>query len=274
MKKYIVSAVLSLGILVSPAFTHAAGLTSAQIGAIIGLLQSFGADQTTINNVQISLNGGTPTGTGQSFCHNFNSDLTVGNSGADISALYKVLSLTSMNVWYVDHGSSGHLVFNEDTAAKVVSFQRKYGIRMTGYVGPATRAKLNTLCGCSNQSTRPTSYVCAQAYDDQIKSEFSIGNDAKIGSVFQTVQTQAEIYWANSGNNSYTGLCTDPTVAKALGDIQTAAGTAPTCNASATAYAASSPLYSDSTKFWCADSIGFMRQVTTALGTSTVCPAQ
>lgn len=42
-------------------YVSAAGLTTEQINSIIGLLRVFGADQTTINNVQISLSGGTPS---------------------------------------------------------------------------------------------------------------------------------------------------------------------------------------------------------------------
>src|SRR3989344_6700668 len=38
-----------------------AALTSTQVSAIIALLTSFGADSTTIANVQASLTGGTPS---------------------------------------------------------------------------------------------------------------------------------------------------------------------------------------------------------------------
>lgn len=64
MKKYILGTVLSLGILISPAVVshaEAAGLTSSQVSAIVSLLQSFGADQSVISNVQTTLSGGTPT---------------------------------------------------------------------------------------------------------------------------------------------------------------------------------------------------------------------
>lgn len=55
---------LTIGILAAGSgFTltaRAAALTQSQIDAIVSLLQSFGADQATINNVQTAL-GGTPT---------------------------------------------------------------------------------------------------------------------------------------------------------------------------------------------------------------------
>lgn len=155
MKKYILGAVLSLGIVISPAFTEAAGLSSSQIQAILSLLSSFGADSATIANVNVALTGGTPTTAGRPFCHNFSSDLTVGNGGDDVSALNQALALSSIDT------TSNTSLFTENTAGDVVSFQAKYGIRQTGYVGPITRERLNTLYGCGNnqQSTQPTQPV-------------------------------------------------------------------------------------------------------------------
>ena len=45
--------------------------------------------------------------------------------------------------------------FGDNTAAAVVAFQSKYGIRQTGTVGPLTRVKLNALYGCSVQLPTP-----------------------------------------------------------------------------------------------------------------------
>lgn len=155
MKKYIVLAVFTIGILVSPAFTQAAGLSTAQIQAILSLLSSFGVDSATIANVQTALSGGTPSTGGQSFCHNFDTDLTIGDAGDSVNALQVALSREDSSF---DFGKD---VFTEDTAAEVVKFQAKYGIRQTGYVGPLTRAKLNALYRCrtdesSPQPTKPT----------------------------------------------------------------------------------------------------------------------
>ncbi|MEK7553907.1 MAG: peptidoglycan-binding protein [Patescibacteria group bacterium] len=150
MKKYIFGAVLSLGIIISPALTHAAGLTNSQVQAILSLLSSFGAEQSVINNVQASLTGSTSSSSSTAFCYNFNTDLTFGSTGPDISSLNQALSLDSQ-------GELGrNNVFTENTAAAVVQFQAKYGIRQTGYVGPVTRARLNALYGCSNQTTSQT----------------------------------------------------------------------------------------------------------------------
>ncbi len=144
MKKYLVGAVLSLGILASPSFTQAASLSDSQVQAILAILSSFGADTATINSVNAALTGGTPTTSSSSFCHNFRNDLTVGSSGAEVSALYQALRLSG-----IENTGSGISSFNENTAGDVVRFQAKYGIRQTGYVGPLTRVKLNALYGCS-----------------------------------------------------------------------------------------------------------------------------
>ena len=65
MKKYILPALFAFSLVFSLAFApkvEAAGLTSTQISAIIGLLQSFGADQSVITNVQNALGGGPSSG--------------------------------------------------------------------------------------------------------------------------------------------------------------------------------------------------------------------
>lgn len=145
MKKYIVGAVLSLGLLASPTFTQAAGLTNAQVQAILSLLSSFGVDSATIANVTVALTNSAPTTGGQSFCHNFNSDLTLG-SNTDVPDLRQALSLAGFAPIYSYHNDNTD--FNNNDAAGVILFQAKYNIRQTGYVGPLTRAKLNSLYGC------------------------------------------------------------------------------------------------------------------------------
>ena len=64
MRKSILGAFLVLSLLVVAPSTHAAGLTSTQVNAIITLLNAFGADSKTISNVQAALTGqGSTTGT-------------------------------------------------------------------------------------------------------------------------------------------------------------------------------------------------------------------
>jgi len=150
MNKYLAGAVLTVGLFASPLFASAAGLTSSQVQAILGLLASFGADSATIANVTTALNGGTPSTTGQSWCHTFNKDMTVGSNGDDVAALNQALQ--SANIDTTGNTSS----FDENNAGDVVSFQAHYGIRQTGYVGPMTRAKLNALYSCDVDPIEPT----------------------------------------------------------------------------------------------------------------------
>lgn len=115
----------------------------------------------------------------------------------------------------------------------------------------------------------------------------SKGQDAAIQSDLTTIQTQAEIYYGGTGNNSYgangttcaVGVFSDPTIIKAVAAMTTAAGNvAPTCNtsggtvAASTAYSIWSGLVAAPTKAWCVDSTGSSKSVTKPTGVITVCP--
>jgi len=144
IRSLLVTAVLVTAVLCSPVVVSATSLTSAQISAIISLLQVFGADSATIANVQTSLNGGTPATT---WCHTFNSNMGVGATGNEVNALIQALAKDG------DGGeiqvNDGNYKYSEETYAAVIKFQKKYGITpLSGYVGSLTRAKLNSLYGC------------------------------------------------------------------------------------------------------------------------------
>ncbi len=134
---------------------HAAGLTSSQVSAIIGLLRSFGADSSVISNVQVAL-GGTPTA-GTNSCHTFATNLRVGASGSEVTALQTALKNDGESV-------STTNTFDDQTASAVTGFQQKYASTIltpnglqygTGYVGAATRTKLNNLCAVGQQTISP-----------------------------------------------------------------------------------------------------------------------
>lgn len=105
------------------------------------------------------------------------------------------------------------------------------------------------------------------------------GNDAAVQSNLSTIQTQAEIYYGGSGNNTYgtagaTNSCAvagslfvaDATIAKAVAAADAANGSGTVaCNNSTNAYAIQAQLLSDSTKYWCLDSTGTAKQVTAAM---------
>ena len=79
-----------------PSIASAASLTEAQIQSIISLLQSFGADQTTVNNVNSSLRGQATSGTTPSAgACSFSNDLTMGSKGDDVTCLQNYLTGTA-----------------------------------------------------------------------------------------------------------------------------------------------------------------------------------
>lgn len=139
----------------------AAALTSAQVNAIISLLQSFGADSATINNVSASLTGGTPStpSTPSMGGYTFSRNLKQGDTGADVMNLQKVLNMDSATqVSMSGAGSPGMetSTFGPATKAAVIKFQNKYASEVltpvgltsgTGFVGAMTRAKLQAVSG-------------------------------------------------------------------------------------------------------------------------------
>lgn len=123
---------------------HAASLTSAQVQSILSLLTSFGADAATIANVQASLTGGTPVSTGNGSCA-ITSDLTVGATGAQVTALQNALKAGG----YMTANATGS--FGPLTQAGVIAWQKAKGISpAAGYFGAKSRA---TYCGSAPAGT-------------------------------------------------------------------------------------------------------------------------
>ncbi len=151
-----VALALALAVGVGVQAVSASALTSAQVQAIISLLQSFGADQGTIANVQASLTGGTPsTTTGGTTVtgYTFTRDLTLNSTGTDVMNLQKVLNESAdTQVAASGAGSPGNesTYFGKLTQAAVIKFQIKNNITpAAGYVGPKTRAVLNAMSSTS-----------------------------------------------------------------------------------------------------------------------------
>lgn len=134
---------------------QAASLTEPQIQAIIGLLSSFGADQSVIDNVNASLHG-TATASGSTSANSGSSlssgcnivrTLQLGSSGSDVSCLQKMLA-NDPSV-YPEGIVSGY--FGPATERAIKRWQAAQGVvssgdaNTTGYgvVGTKTRAKLN-----------------------------------------------------------------------------------------------------------------------------------
>jgi hypothetical protein len=94
------------------------------------------------------------------WCYTFDKNLKIGDQGADMRALGTVLRKEGFTSNFAEGQSdpiSDDGVFIEATASAVTGFQEKYkseilspvGLqRGSGYVGPSTRKKLNSLYGC------------------------------------------------------------------------------------------------------------------------------
>jgi len=132
---------------------HAAALSDAQVQSILSLLSSFGADASTIANVQASLTGGTPTSTGSgsvsSSC-SFTGDLTVGSKGAEVTCLQNALIAAGYSI---PAGATGY--FGSQTVAAVSAWQKAAGVSpAAGYFGSISRAAFKL--GSSTGSTGST----------------------------------------------------------------------------------------------------------------------
>ncbi len=116
IKNYIGTAVVALGLLFSVGFAAPAqassSLTSAQVSAILNLLQSFGADQSVINSVQVALGG---SASGSLSCSNF-TDLTYGdfdnNPGGRVSQLQSFLGISSNTFGFGTYGRKTQAAWN------------------------------------------------------------------------------------------------------------------------------------------------------------------
>lgn len=164
-----IGAAFVLGLLFVAAVPAQAALTTSQVDAIISLLTSFGADTATIDNVRVSLTGGTPTTGGTSTAsvcpYTWSTSLTTGSAGADVMALQKFLNSDSATqIATSGVGSAGNETssFGSLTKAAVAKFQNKYASEVlapvglsvgTGYFGASSRVKANALCSSSSSTT-------------------------------------------------------------------------------------------------------------------------
>lgn len=139
---------------------EAATLSAAQISSIISLLQSFGADASTIANVSASLNGTAPTGgsTGGTTTSGpcaFTKDLTIGSKGADVTCLQNALIAAGHSL---PAGATGY--FGTQTQAAVMAWQKAAGVSpAAGYFGAKSRAAFGGTSGTTGGTTPTPSGV-------------------------------------------------------------------------------------------------------------------
>ncbi len=143
MKKYLLSLCFVFVLFTMPLSANATAHSSQGNQALIeSLMNQIKALQAQLTQMQ----GGIIQ---EPFCHTFDTNLGIGASGVDVSALRQVLGL--------ERESLTGEVFDEVLASAVSEFQLEYRSEIltpagltapTGYVGPRTRAKLNALYGC------------------------------------------------------------------------------------------------------------------------------
>lgn len=159
-------AVLALAAFVLPGMSLAQTTSGSSVASIQAQINALLA-QLQVLQSQLTASGGTVSGTGTSglntgttaggsstasnaWCYTFNTNLTYGSTGSDVTALQTALQQDGESV-------AVNGTFDDQTAAAVTSFQEKYanavlspyGLKNgTGYVGPSTRGELNTLFGC------------------------------------------------------------------------------------------------------------------------------
>ncbi len=139
-------------------------LTSAQVNSILNMLAAFGVDSTTIANVELALRGEAvepiqPTPSIPADCVGiiFTRNLAQGSVGNDVRCLQVLLNQSvDTQIASSGIGSAGRetTTFGLTTKAAVIKFQNKYAAEIltpvgltvgTGFVGAATRSKLNNL---------------------------------------------------------------------------------------------------------------------------------
>ena len=131
---------------------HAAALSSAQVSSILSLLSSFGADASTIANVQASLTGSAPVATtpSSSAC-SLTKDLTVGSTGAEVTCLQNSLKAGG----YMTANATGS--FGPLTKAAVIAWQKAKGISpAAGYFGAKSRAAFSGTTSTTGGTTTTT----------------------------------------------------------------------------------------------------------------------
>ncbi len=171
IQKLLLSAAIA-GSLLVPVISQAAGLTSAQVSAIVGLLQSFNADAKTVAQVQMVLTNQKPSGEheggwntgsttwsgatstpgtmspgqyGKMMCIKLERNLGLGSEGDDVKKLQDLLKQDPSTGFTAS--STGH--FGPMTAKAMAFFQMHNGIASstTGAVGTLTRGFFDRACG-------------------------------------------------------------------------------------------------------------------------------
>ena len=153
------------------------GISSAQTQSVVQLQQEIASltAQLTQLEAQLAATGGSTS----VWCYTFNTNLSVGASGNDVTQLQTALQKDGESVQITN-------TFDSQTKAAVIAFQQKYAIQIlapygltvgTGNVGVATRTELNTLFGCGI-TTSTTNLSSAPAQSQTVTTNVASQNTA------------------------------------------------------------------------------------------------
>lgn len=132
--------VAAVALLVGVAVPAANAMTTSQL---VELLTGLGVDASTAQVVAAAVNA-TEGSSSSSSCYSYTRDLTVGSTGADVTALQEMLVASGdlMMPAGVDYGYFGSL-----TQSALASWQADNGVApAAGYFGPVTKAKVDSMC--------------------------------------------------------------------------------------------------------------------------------
>lgn len=153
--------VLAASLVVVFAFPVVASAQTMSATQLLAEIQTLTTQLQALQQKVMAPHGGsTMSDPSPMWCHDFITNLAVGNGGSEVTALQSALQKNGEEVSITG-------TFDGKTASAVTDFQQKYASAIltpnglqsgTGYVGKSTRAQLNSLFGCSNSSlTSPTS---------------------------------------------------------------------------------------------------------------------
>jgi hypothetical protein len=155
-KLFAIALVIGMSLWAVAPNVNAATLSEDQIDSILSLLESFGADTDTIDDVESALRGepvdddDDDTPSGECMCE-FTRNLYPGMEGEDVKCLQEYLNDAGYTVASSGVGSPGNetMYFGSLTRAAVKEWQDAMGIEYGaywGYFGPSSQSVYNSTC--------------------------------------------------------------------------------------------------------------------------------
>ena len=144
----------------------------------------------------------------------FNTNLTVGSTGADVVALQTWLMTNGQSIPAIASGAAAKGYFGSQTKAAVVAYQASHGIPSTGFVGPITRGALNAGGGVAVATSCPVGFTCVANNPVSVVCPIGYTCTANPGTNTGT----------NTGTNINPGVISTPGVEGSISAVQTNAG--------------------------------------------------